>query len=67
MALGFINSAEFNSKYGGSRLCFVIQLYQNVLHRAPDSAGEQAWIGQLNGGMSKGRCWLGSRTAWRTS
>jgi V8-like Glu-specific endopeptidase len=60
VALGFINSAEFSSKYGMlDNSDFVTQLYQNVLHRAPDSAGEQGWTNQLNGGVSRAQVLIG--------
>jgi hypothetical protein len=60
VALGFINSSEFSSNYGAlSNSGFVTQLYQNVLHRAPDNAGAQGWINQLNGGASKAQVLLG--------
>ena len=60
VALGFINSAEFSSKYGAlNNADFVTQLYHNVLHRAPDSAGEQGWINQLNSGVSRAHVLIG--------
>ena len=40
VAQGFIDSQEFSRTYGSlSNRDFVIQLYANVLHRAPDAAG----------------------------
>ena len=60
VALGFINSAEFSSKYGTlNNADFVTKLYQNVLHRAPDSGGEQGWINQLNSGMTRAQVLVG--------
>ena len=47
----FVTSAEFSSRYGSlDSTHFVDQLYQNVLHRAPDSAGEGYWVGLLDQG-----------------
>jgi len=60
VALGFINSAEFSSKYGLlDNTRFVVQLYQNVLHRASDPSGEQYWIGQLDSGTSRAAVLVG--------
>jgi hypothetical protein len=45
----FLSSQEFQATYGPlSNAAFVTLVYQNVLGRAPDSAGSQYWIGQLN-------------------
>jgi len=48
----FQNSAEFKLKYGTnvSNEQFVTLLYQNVLHRGPDSGGMTAWKGALDAG-----------------
>jgi hypothetical protein len=49
VAGSFIASAEFASKYGGLDTAhFVTQLYQNVLHRAPESDGLSFWEGVLD-------------------
>jgi hypothetical protein len=54
VAQGFIDSAEFQQKYGGlSTQDFVSTLYQNALNRPADAAGLQAWTTALQGGMSK--------------
>lgn len=46
---GFVSSAEFSSKYGAlDNTSFVNQLYENVLHRAGESAGVQYWTNELN-------------------
>lgn len=52
---GFVNSAEFQSKYGATTNAeFVTLLYNNVLGRAPDPTGLQNWTAQLNtGAMSR--------------
>jgi Ca2+-binding RTX toxin-like protein len=48
IAGGFVNSAEFKTLYSGaSEEAFVTQLYQNVLHRAPDAAGLTYWADHL--------------------
>lgn len=58
IANNFMNSAEFKLKYGTglTNSGFVTQLYQNVLHRAPDAAG---FTHQLNavdtGAVSRGQ------------
>jgi Ca2+-binding RTX toxin-like protein len=51
---GFINSPEFQSVYGSlDNEAFVTLLYNNVLDRAPDQAGLDAWVAQLEGGASR--------------
>jgi hypothetical protein len=51
---GFVGSAEFQSKYGAlDNTSFVTLLYNNVLHRAPESAGLTGWLNLLNGGTSR--------------
>lgn len=45
----FINSAEFNQKYGSlDNSGFVTQLYANVLNRTPDKGGLDYWAGKIN-------------------
>jgi hypothetical protein len=54
IATGFVNSAEFQIKYGAlDSTQFVTLLYNNVLHRAPDSGGLAGWVGSLTGGASR--------------
>jgi hypothetical protein len=55
VATGFINSAEFKSLYGNNPTNgeFVTLLYDNVLHRAPDTAGYAFWMNELSHGMSR--------------
>ena len=47
---GFMGSAEFATKYGAnpSNLGLVTKIYENVLHRAPESSGLNYWIGVLD-------------------
>jgi hypothetical protein len=61
VAQGFVGSAEFQSDYGAnlSPTAFVTLLYQNVLDRAPDQAGLNAWVGQMQQGMSEASVVLG--------
>jgi phospholipase/lecithinase/hemolysin len=61
VAQGFVGSAEFQSDYGAnlSPSAFVTLLYQNVLDRAPDQAGLNAWVGQMQQGMSEASVVLG--------
>jgi hypothetical protein len=57
IADGFVNSAEFISIYGAnaSDSTFVTALYNNVLHRTPDTAGLTYWTDALhNGGTRAG-------------
>ena len=55
IARGFVTSTEFANNYGAltSPSDFVAQLYQNVLHRAPDAAGAQNFVNALNAGASR--------------
>jgi len=53
---GFIASAEFQKLYGTNPTneLFVTKLYDNVLHRTPDTGGYNYWVGLLNsGGIDK--------------
>ncbi|HEY5801969.1 MAG TPA: DUF4214 domain-containing protein, partial [Burkholderiaceae bacterium] len=49
VARGFIDSSEFRTLYGSSldNSGFVREMYQNVLHRAPDAGGLNFWINEL--------------------
>jgi len=48
IAAGFMQSSEFQNKYGAlNDSAFVNLLYQNVLGRAPDQAGLDFWVNQL--------------------
>jgi Ca2+-binding RTX toxin-like protein len=53
MSAAFVVSAEFQATYGSnvSNATFVTALYQNVLGRAPDSAGLAAWVAALDSGQ----------------
>ena len=55
VASGFINSAEFKALYGNnsSNAELVTLLYDNVLHRAPDTGGFNYWINELDHGTSR--------------
>ena len=56
----FAGSGEFTSRYGAlANDQFVDLVYQNVLGRAADTGGKAYWLGQLNGGMSRGTMMLG--------
>jgi Ca2+-binding RTX toxin-like protein len=51
IAAGFVNSAEFQTKYGAlTNSAFVTQLYRNVLDREPDAGGLAANVNALNSG-----------------
>ena len=49
IAGGFVGAPEFQQHYGANLTptAFVTALYENVLGRAPDSAGEQSWLAVL--------------------
>ncbi len=52
----FAQSPEFQSRYGAlDNTQFVTLVYNNVLGRAPDSAGLAFWKGRLDQGMTRGR------------
>ena len=56
----FAGSSEFVNRYGAlSNAQFVDLVYQNVLGRAADAGGKSFWLGQLNGGMSRGQMMIG--------
>ena len=61
IAHGFVTSTEFANSYGAltNPSDFVAQLYQNVLHRAPDAAGAQNFINALNAGATRESVLLG--------
>jgi hypothetical protein len=54
-AAGFASSAEFANLYGAhpTDAQFVQALYQNVLHRAGDSAGADFWMHALQSSVSR--------------
>ncbi|HEY4031848.1 MAG TPA: DUF4214 domain-containing protein [Caulobacteraceae bacterium] len=53
-AADFVASAEFQSKYGAlNDNDFVALLYNNVLHRAPDTAGLNSWLATLASGTAR--------------
>src|SRR5947209_5835933 len=53
----FLSSPEFTARYGPylqlSAQAFVTDIYENVLHRAPDSGGLQYWTGLIAGGRPR--------------
>ena len=54
VAQGFVGSSEFAQTYGSlDPAGFVTLLYSNVVHRAPDPAGQQGWLDALAGGTSR--------------
>ncbi len=60
VAQGFVGSREFAAAYGALDASgFVSQLYANVLHRAPDAAGQQSWVSALAGGSSRAQVLAG--------
>ena len=51
VAAGFVNSTEFQARYGTTTNSqFITLLYNNVLDRAPDAAGLAGWAGALTNG-----------------
>ena len=61
VASGFINSAEFQALYGNnpSNAELVTLLYDNVLHRAPDTGGFNYWMNELDQGTSREQVLIG--------
>ena len=56
----FATSPEFTNRYGAlNNTQFVTLVYQNVLARAPDTAGLNFWVGQLTTGSTRGQVMLG--------
>lgn len=56
----FAQSSEFVNTYGPlDNAGFIDRVYQNVLGRSPDAAGQAYWLAQLNGGMPRGQVMLG--------
>lgn len=56
VATGFITSTEFRTTYGTQEelgaIGFLELLYENILGRAPDPAGQQTWLDVLQDGAS---------------
>jgi len=49
LAAGFSTSKEFTTMYGGASNADIVgKLYHNVLHRTPEQAGYDYWLGVLN-------------------
>ena len=56
----FSDSPEFGATYGAlNNTQFVTLLYNNVLGRAPDTAGLNGWLAFISGGGSRGQVLLG--------
>jgi Domain of unknown function (DUF4214)/Peptidase family M23/Bacterial Ig-like domain (group 1) len=56
----FTQSPEFMATYGAlNDTQFVTLLYNNVLHRAPDTAGLNGWVSLLQGGYTRGQVLVG--------
>jgi len=56
----FAGSPEFQLRYGAlDNPGYVQQLYRNVLGREADPTGLADWVGQLNGGASRGTILVG--------
>jgi hypothetical protein len=56
----FAASQEFQNTYGAlSNADFVTLVYRNVLGRAPDTAGFDGWLAQLNAGLTRGNMMIG--------
>lgn len=56
IAAGFVGSSEFQQKYGTlSDTAYLTQLYANILDRAPDPAGFNAWLTLLHQGDASGQ------------
>lgn len=55
VAVGFMQGSEFTNLYGAAPtdLAFLTNLYQNVLHRAPDQGGIDYWSAQLQHGAAR--------------
>lgn len=54
VATGFVNSAEFQQKYGTlDNGEYVNQLYRNVLDREADEGGYANWVGVLDSGHTR--------------
>ena len=53
VSAGFVGSAEFKSVYGQNPTDaeVVTRFYNNVLHRAPEQAGYDYWMNQLQAGL----------------
>jgi Ca2+-binding RTX toxin-like protein len=49
LAAGFASSKEFSDMYGGANNADIVgRLYHNVLHRTPEQAGYDYWLGVLD-------------------
>ena len=56
IAQSFAQSTEFSAQYAGlSANAQITQIYENILHRAPDASGSQYWGAQLQSGTPIGQ------------
>lgn len=55
----FIGSAEYINNHGGSASAWVSGMYEDLLGRAPDTAGLDAWVNALETGTSPSTVALG--------
>ena len=54
LTASLLASPEFNARAGGlSNIAFISMGYEDVLHRAPDAGGLQAYANALSGGTSR--------------
>lgn len=55
VAASFLGSQEFERRYGAAQpdQQFVTELYENVLHRAPEQAGLDFWLRALDNGAMR--------------
>ncbi len=60
IAEGFVDSDEFQERYGGlDNAAFIELVYRNVLIRTPDASGLSYWTRQMNSGLSQGAVMVG--------
>lgn len=54
LAQGLLASREFSTLAGSGSAAFVTRAYETVLARTPSTGERSYWVGQLDGGSSKG-------------
>jgi hypothetical protein len=68
IAAGFLQSAEFQAKYGNlSDAAFVMQLYTNVLNRTPAVSEVNGWLDVMHNGDASGVPTIRERWSWSAS
>jgi hypothetical protein len=60
---GFVGSAEFFQHSGNTPQGWVDAMYQDLLNRTPDTAGEQFWVQSIAAGTSRAAVALGFATS----